>query len=574
MEITDSQLKVLLLGMNMVTAEEFDQAAKDAEEKHIPLAEYLPQVGLVTDNHLGQLLASSFRSNFIDLSKERIARAEVELLPEAVARGQEAIIWKQDEKIHLATTNTGNYEFINLIARRFGKPVEVYFTTPMSLRTVLRQYEKSYGERIEKLLKRIEGGGESAISSVARDQDVVELVSVIMAYAHASRASDIHIEPLPQYVSVRFRIDGVLHELARYPMRLHEKIVSRIKIMSRLRTDEHAAPQDGRFSFRQEEKEGQPAEAFDVRVSILPIQHGENVVMRLLAERSQRLSLADLGFADLDLEKVKRAAGKPYGMILSVGPTGAGKTTTLYATLSLLNQPDVNIMTIEDPVEYGMEHVQQTQVNEKKNLTFATGLRSIVRQDPDIIMVGEIRDEDTAGIAVNAAMTGHLLLSTLHANDAATTFPRLFDLGVEPFLVASSVNVVVAQRLTRKVCEKCKTNYFLGEGELAMLAAEPELAVSIKKAAGKKDLKRIRFYRGAKDHCDVCGGTGYNGRIGIFEVMEVSERVRALIAQKASSDVITKAAREEGMTTMLEDGVMKMLSGQTTLEEIIRATKA
>lgn len=567
MDQSSSELKILLLGMNMLTAEEFDQAEKDAKEKSIPLMEYLPQTGLLSDNHLGQLLANFYRTNFIDLAKERIPKDVLELLPEAVARGQNAVIFRNDASVHLATMSPGSYEFIKMIERRFAKPVEVYYATPLSLHAQLRHYEKSFGERIEKILKHMESG--------AKDEDIVEFVSVLLSYAHASRASDIHIEPLPEHVSVRFRIDGVLHEIARYPSSLHEKVVFRIKIMSRLRTDEHAAPQDGRLSHVEEKSENNPKpESYDIRISILPVQHGENVVMRLLAEHSQRLSLHDLGFSDGDLEKMERASRKPYGMILSVGPTGAGKTTTLYAILSVLNDPEVNIMTIEDPVEYAMEHVQQTQVNDKKNLTFATGLRSIVRQDPDIIMVGEIRDEETAAIAVNAAMTGHLLLSTLHANDAATTFPRLTDMSVEPFLVASSVNIVVAQRLTRKVCEKCKTNYFLEEGERALLEAEPELSAIIRKISGKKDLKKVRFYRGARNSCDVCGGTGYNGRIGIFEVMEVSERIRALIAQKSPADMITKAAREEGMTTMLEDGIEKMLKGMTTLEEIIRATKA
>jgi type II secretory ATPase GspE/PulE/Tfp pilus assembly ATPase PilB-like protein len=344
--------------------------------------------------------------------------------------------------------------------------------------------------------------------------------------------------------------------------------------MSRLRTDEHAAPQDGRFSFAPGETEtDKNAETFDIRLSILPVTNGENIVMRILAEQSQRFSLTDLGFSATDLEKVQRASRKPYGMILSVGPTGAGKTTTLYAVLQILNTSDVNIMTIEDPVEYAVEHVQQTQMNEKKKLTFATGLRSIVRQDPDIIMVGEIRDNETAAIAINAAMTGHLVLSTLHANDAGTTFPRLVDMSIEPFLIASSVNVVIAQRLTRRVCERCRTNYFLGADELALLEAEPELAQLIKRFSGKKDIKKIRFYRGAKNNCKLCGDTGYHGRVGIFEVMEVSDKVRALIASRASADVITKEARAEGMKTMLEDGIEKVLEGRTTLEEIIRATK-
>ncbi len=553
--------------MNLVTAEEFDQAVKDAAEKGIPVLEYLPASGLVSETNLGQLLASIFQVNFVDLSTERIPKELLELLPEVVARAQEAIIFKNDAEVHLATANPNNYEFFKMIERRFAKKVVIYYVTPNALRNVLRQYEKSFGERIEKILERLKNG--------FRDEDVVTFVSLLLQYAHISRASDIHLEPLLDHVSVRFRIDGVLPELARYPLTLHEKVVFRLKIMSRLRTDEHAAPQDGRFSFSAdvESKEAHP-ETFDIRVSILPVTHGENIVMRILAEQSQRFSLSDLGFSSTDLDKVNRAARKPYGMILTVGPTGAGKTTTLYSILQILNTPDVNIMTIEDPVEYAVEHVQQTQVNEKKKLTFVTGLRSIVRQDPDIIMVGEIRDNETAAIAINAAMTGHLVLSTLHANDAATTFPRLVDMSIEPFLIASSVNVIIAQRLTRQVCERCRTNYFLEPSELALLESEPELTRLIKKTSGKKDLKKIRFYRGAKNGCKLCGDTGYHGRVGIFEVMEVSDGVRALIASRASSEVIKKAAQGEGMKTMLEDGIEKVLAGMTTLEEIVRATKA
>lgn len=568
MELSAAQIKMYLLGMNLVTAEEFDQVEKDAGQKGIPLLEYLPQSGLMTDLQLGQLLASIFRVNFIDLKEEHIPRETLALLPEVVARSQDAVIFRNDEKrIALATSNPNNYEFIKMIERRFGKSVELYYATPAAIKATLRQYEKSYGEKVEKLLARLKEN--------PRDEDIVTFVSLLLSYAHASRASDIHLEPGEDHISARFRIDGVLHELARYPVALHEKVVFRIKIMSRLRTDEHAAPQDGRFSFvpESEDERHAAAETFDVRVSVLPVQHGENIVMRLLAERSQRFSLADLGFSEVDLRKVERAARKPYGMLLSVGPTGAGKTTTLYAVLQVLNTPDVNIMTIEDPVEYALEGVQQTQVNEKKKLTFATGLRSIVRQDPDIIMVGEIRDNETASIAVNAAMTGHLVLSTLHANDAGTTFPRLADMDIEPFLIASSLNIVIAQRLCRRVCERCRTNYFLETDELALLEAEPALKELLKKESGKRDITKVRFYRGARNGCKLCGDTGYHGRVGIFEVLEVSDRIRPLIIEKRPADEITSAARAEGMRTMLEDGVAKVLAGLTTLEEVIRATK-
>jgi type II secretory ATPase GspE/PulE/Tfp pilus assembly ATPase PilB-like protein len=351
-----------------------------------------------------------------------------------------------------------------------------------------------------------------------------------------------------------------------YGKELHDKIVFRIKIMARMRTDEHAAAQDGRFTHKISNS------SFDVRVSAVPVTNGENVVMRLLTERVEHASIDDLGFLPEDLKKIREATLKSYGMILAVGPTGSGKTTTLYGILRTLNKPEVNIMTIEDPVEYDIEHVQQIQVNPKKELTFANGLRSLVRQDPNIIMVGEIRDKETAAIAVNAAMTGHLLLSTLHANDAATTFPRLIEMGVEPFLVASSVNIVIARRLVRKICERCRATYALTEKELAALREEPELLAYIKQAAKKDDLSQIVLHRG--NGCSSCDHTGYSGRIGISEVLKVTDEIRPLIVQKSHSDIIKKKAMESGMTTILYDGAARIVQGITTIEEVIRVTKA
>jgi len=304
----------------------------------------------------------------------------------------------------------------------------------------------------------------------------------------------------------------------------------------------------------------------------LPITNGENIVMRILSESSRRYNLEDLGFLPEDLKRVRRASEKPYGMILSAGPTGSGKTTCLYAILQILNKPTVNIMTIEDPVEYAMEHIQQTQVNLTKKLTFANGLRSIVRQDPDIIMVGEIRDNDTASIAVNAAMTGHLLLSTLHANDASTSFPRLIDMGMEPFLIASSVNVIVAQRLVRKICEECVKKHRLDSAELEAIKFNQRIAKMIEVVVKRKDFQNIEFFKG--EGCKRCSRSGYNGRVGIFEVMEVTDEIKSLVTRKATAREIEIKAREQGMQSMLYDGMRKVIQGITTLEEIIRVTES
>ena len=560
MRLSTEKLRKLLTGPGHISEADFEATVKEAKKKDRPLERLLVEKGLVSDENLGRTIADSFDYHFVDLKKVKITDDLLDLIPEVVARSQQAIAFERtsDTILKVAMSNPDNFEFIKLLERKSGCRIEISYATPLGIEEALRYYKSDLTERVSHYLAELKANPRS-------EENIVRLVDLFLEYAHDNRASDIHMEPLGDTIAIRFRIDGVLHEVASYPAELHQQIVFRVKIMARLRTDEHAAAQDGRFDFEV------GGAQFDVRVSILPVTDGENVVLRLLAERSRRLTLEDLGLVGHDLEKVRRAAEKPYGMLLAVGPTGCGKTTTLYAILQILNRPEVNITTIEDPVEYDVEHVQQTQVNPKKNLTFATGLRSIVRQDPDIIMVGEIRDNETAGIAINAAMTGHLLLSTLHANDAATTFPRLVDMGVEPFLVASSVNVVVAQRLVRKICQVCRVSYRTSSEELTILKAEPKLSKIVEQVFQKKDLAKITLYKGAG--CKLCGNTGYRGRTGIFEVMEIGEELRSLIIEKTSSGVIQEKAQELQMTLMLVDGITKMSQGITTLEEVMRATK-
>lgn len=384
---------------------------------------------------------------------------------------------------------------------------------------------------------------------------VVKLVDLLIEFAYVSRASDVHIHPEEDGVRVRYRIDGLLRDLfekERIDRALHQEVISRIKVMSGLRTDEHMAPQDGRLRVNLPE-----VGDVDVRVSILPTYYGENAVMRVLAE-SHTYDLKGLGFSEADLERVENAIKKPYGMILANGPTGSGKTTTLYTILKQLNDPVTSIITIEDPIEYSLAGTTQIQVNAATGLTFGAGLRSILRQDPNIVMVGEIRDEETAGIAVNAALTGHLVLSTLHTNDAATTFPRLMDMGVPSFLVASTVNVAMGQRLVRKLCEKCKKMRKLTAAEIK----------SLSEVIPPDEVEGKNFYRG--EGCSVCAGTGYLGRLGIREVLEINNEVRSLIMQRASAQEIKDAAVRNGMTTMLVDGVRKAAEGLTTIEEVLR----
>ncbi|PIP30115.1 hypothetical protein COU12_01695 [Candidatus Jorgensenbacteria bacterium CG10_big_fil_rev_8_21_14_0_10_54_38] len=563
MSITNEKLRALLVERGYVNKADFESALEEAEKTNTPLERALVERGAISDEHLGKIIAEGINCPFIDLRRVKILDEFLNIIPEVVARSQQAIIFdRAPTGLKLATSNPENYEFIKLLERKTGGPVEVFYATPLEMEEVLRRYRSDLRERVRAVIEDLKTRPQD-------EEDIVKLVNYFLEYAYDNRASDIHIEPAEKEVGVRFRIDGVLHEVVSFPKHLHEKIVFRIKIMSRLRTDEQAAAQDGRFGYQIGDAR------FDVRVSVLPVTDGENVVLRLLSERSRRLVLEELGLSGSDLLKVKRAIAKPYGMVLAVGPTGSGKTTTLYGILQVLNKAEVNIMTIEDPVEYDIEHVQQIQVNPKKDLTFATGLRSIVRQDPDIIMVGEIRDNETASIAVNAAMTGHLVLSTMHANDAATTFPRLLEMAIEPFVVASGVNVVVAQRLVRCTCEQCRVSYALTESELEVLKKESHLSTLLKEIGGESDLSKIKLYRGTGkigngDVCPMCDGTGYSGRIGIFEVMEMTDELHSLVTQKASAIVIDKKAAELGMTSMMHDGIAKAFQGITTISEVIR----
>lgn len=385
---------------------------------------------------------------------------------------------------------------------------------------------------------------------------IIELVDAIIQEGFYSRASDIHIEPEDKNAVVRLRIDGMLHDVVIYPKIIHSAVITRIKVLAGLRTDEHQAAQDGRF------KTSIPDAGFiDIRVSIAPTYYGENCVMRVLTQQKE-LSLEEIGLTGNELKKVMSAIERPYGMILTCGPTGSGKTSSLYAILRLLNTRDVSIITIEDPIEYSMKGLDQIQVNAKTGLTFANGLRALLRQDPDIMMVGEIRDEETAKIAVNAALTGHLLLSTLHTNDAATALPRLVDMDVEPFLVSSTVNIVIGQRLIRRICTNCKEAYVLNPNNLRELS----VVVNTDILEGN-----THFYRGKG--CAMCDGTGYKGRVGIFEVLEMMENIKSLVMSRASSDDIKYVAIKNGMVTMLEDGMKKAAAGETTIEEVLRVAR-
>jgi type IV pilus assembly protein PilB len=389
-----------------------------------------------------------------------------------------------------------------------------------------------------------------------RNLSIIELINNIVEYAYISRASDIHIDPAAKDVRVRMRVDGALLEAFLLPKTIESEILSRIKILCGLRTDEHQAAQDGRFRlfFGNDKKE-----FLDVRVSIVPTYYGENAVLRLLSDTAQGFSLEDLNFSPVNQKKILKAIKKPYGMILTTGPTGSGKTTTLYSLIKLLSKPDISIVTIEDPIEYAVEGIEQIQVNSRTNLSFAQGLRAILRQDPNIIMVGEIRDSETAGIAINVSLTGHLLLSTLHTNDPATTLPRLLDMGIESYLVASTVNIVIGQRLVRKICVKCKAEKVFSASEIKSLSENIPSAL----------LKKHKtFYQGKG--CEECSNSGYSGRVALHEVLEVDDGIRELILKKKPAGEIREMALKNGMVAMGMDGFLKAVAGLTTLEELLR----
>lgn len=554
----NSLLYKTLLELGVIDKALLEETYEEAKEKEESFSELLLQRDLISDENLGMLIADMLKVPFTRLSKVSLDREMMEKIPEEMARARGLVIFKVDESgVHVAMHNPTDLLSVSFLKKKITEPLIIYFATDRDIKAALFAYRKDVSSVFEEIINRNVG----EVKGEENEIPIIRIVETMLVYAYQSRASDIHIEPMEDSTQVRFRIDGVLHDVIDLPKKLEGQLVSRIKIMSSLPTDEHAAALDGKFEY-----EVPDMERIDVRVSILPATNGERVVMRILAGNIQQFALLDLGFSDTDIKKVREAYAKPYGMILATGPTGSGKTTTMYAFLKIMNKRNVNIMTIEDPVEYQIKGINQIQVNQKTNLTFAAGLKSIVRQDPNIILVGEIRDEETASIAVNASLTGHLVLSTLHTSDAATTVPRLLEMGIEPFLIASSTNLIVAQRLVRKICTNCRVSEVIKEEMI-----EGEIPSTLIKKFLEKTPKGIRLYKGKG--CPVCRNTGYVGRVGIYEVMIMSDALREAIMKKADADTLKKVAIKDGMTTMLEDGLAKVKMGVTTIEELLRVTK-
>jgi type IV pilus assembly protein PilB len=498
------------------------------------------------------------------------------MVPEPLAARHQVITFAKDATtLSVATVDPSDLEALEFIKRRSGLKLKVYLATDDGIREVLKQYHRSLEAELGTMgvATAPETGGEpnADLQKLAKDLPVVRLVDTILEYAIFEEASDIHIEPAEKELIVRYRIDGLLRDAMTLPKTIQAGLTARLKVLAGLKLDEHRLPQDGRFKLTSKDYK------VSFRVSVLPVFDGEKVVMRLLNEGGKQLTLEQLGFQPTVLAKLKSAMAKPHGMILITGPTGSGKTTTLYTMMGVLNQPDVNISTVEDPIEYRMPRINQSQVQPKIGFSFANGLRSLLRQDPDIIMVGEIRDNETVQIAINASMTGHLVLSTLHTNDAATAIPRLLDMEVPAFLIASTVTVIIAQRLVRKLCPNCITSFNLNAAELKELTGSMNLEQfeqDLKKAGLLSDrykgLQDVTFYRGKG--CNQCGNEGYRGRLGIYEALEMTPAIQDLVMKHATSNEIIKTARAEGMLMMIEDGFLKAQTGVTSLEEVLRVT--
>jgi len=579
MRVEPQQLKAFMIDAGLISADQFDECLKKAQEKGVKLEDILVSEGIISESDLKKLKAYILGIPFVDLEKEIIDLEVLKIIPEPVARANNVIAFrKRGNDLEVAMVDPEDLRAIEFLKKALPYRILPRLTTQESIKHALRQYQKTleveFGEIIKKEVGEIKTLKEEEkfeekreeLEKMAMELPIIKIVDTLIKHAILQRASDIHIEPTEKEVLVRYRIDGILRDAMTLPKIAASGIVARIKVLSNLRLDEHRLPQDGRFKIET------PEYKYSIRVSIMPVFDGEKVVMRLLPETARAFTLDQLGLRGKALEDVRDNLKKPIGMILVCGPTGSGKTTTLYSMMGILNTPGVNICTIEDPIEYRMPRVNQTQVNPKIGLTFAAGLRALLRQDPDIIMVGEIRDNETASLAVNAALTGHLVLSTLHTNSAAGAIPRLIDMKVEPFLIASTLNLIIAQRLVRKLCGE-KVKYYLKENELNHLSKYCNLERVLKilreegLAKANQPLTKIPFYRPKPTkECPE----GYRGRIGIFEVLSVTQSIKELILKGASADEIEEQAKKEGMRTMVEDGFVKAAQGITTIEEVLR----
>jgi len=578
MQVEPQQLKNFLLDANLIEEDQFDESLKISQKTSQRLGDVLISRGLIKHEELAKLEAYILGIPFVNLEKEKVDTEILKIIPEPIARTHNIISFKKrGNALEVAMLDPEDLATIDFIKRKANLKILPRLTTQESIKNVLRQYHQSleaeFGSIIQKEAGVIKAHREEEaipetadLEKAAEEMPIIKIVDTLLKHAILQRASDIHIEPFEKEIMVRYRIDGILREAMILPKNVLAGIVARIKVLSNLKLDEHRLPQDGRFKAETEDYK------YSVRVSVLPVFEGEKVVMRLLAESTKALTLEELGLRGEALEKIRIALRKPVGMILITGPTGCGKTTSLYAMVEILNTPEVNISSVEDPVEYRISRANQTQVNSKIGLTFASGLRSLVRQDPDIIMVGEIRDDETVSLAINAALTGHLVLSTIHTNTASGAIPRLIDMKAEPFLISSTLSVILAQRLVRRLTED-KVVYKLKPAELKDLKKYCNLDRILEILKQEKiikedqDWKDISFYR---PKITKESPEGYRGRVGIYEVLTVTASIKEMIVKQATSDQIQDQARKEGMITMIEDGFVKAVQGQTSIEEVLR----
>ncbi len=567
-------LKAILKQYKLADAATLKSSQTKAEKMNKDLEDILITDNIVNESTLYEKAGDYLQVPYISLKGKEIKKETLNLIPGPVAGTHQVIAFEVDKnEVKLAMTDPTDIQTIEFLRRKTGLEPKVYITSPGDLKEAMRRYHAELEadlQIVQEATKNAEGGD---LKKAAEEIPTINIVNTILEHAVYENASDIHIEPNEKELVVRYRVDGILKPIMTLPKNVQSGLIARIKILANLKIDEHMVPQDGRFKIQiQEEK-------MAFRVSIIPVYDGEKIVLRLLHESVKPLTLDELGLLDGPRKILEEAIKKPHGMILVTGPTGSGKTTTLYSVLGILNQPGVNICTIEDPIEYRIQGVNQSQINPKAGFTFAMGLRSFLRQDPNIIMVGEIRDQETAEIAIHAAMTGHLVLSTLHTNNAPTTLPRLIDMGIPPFLVAYTTNIVLAQRLVRKICQYCKKEYYLDKSagdELGRVFDVKKISTLFKANIPKSkeesaDVAKITFYKG--EGCNRCGQTGYKGRVGIYEILEIDEELIKMINAHGTADDIQKHAREKGMVTMLEDGLVKAKMGVTTISEVLRVTK-
>ena len=545
MNLDNKQLKAILVDGDYLAVKDWQKAESEAAAKKIDLVDYVLREGILDKDLFGQAMAEHFGILYADLNSNVPTKEQVLALPEEIAKKYRLVLYSaEDKKVIVATDQPDNKELVGLFKKIMpDRQVQLAYSLTEDIDSAFVNYRKTLETRF------------AAIIEKSR-QVVPEIVDEIFADAITFKASDIHFEPTEEEVLVRFRVDGVLQDAGHIPKEFYGNIVNRIKVKSHLRIDEHFAAQDGSMSYVN------GGMVTDMRISVAPTIEGEKIVIRLLSHYVQGYNLSDLGLAAKDHSNLNIAIEKPFGMILVVGPTGSGKSTTLYAVLKQLNQPEVNITTIEDPVEYRVSGVNQIQVNPQTNLTFSQGLRSIVRQDPDIILVGEIRDLETAEIAVNAALTGHLLLSTFHANDAATGIPRLLDMEIEPFLLASTLQAILAQRLVRKICDHCRFSTVISSSQLSK-----DRPSASKYFSGNN----ITLYQGKG--CTACNNTGYKGRTAIFELILVTPEMQELIMKHPSAREIWQLAGKQGSRPLFEDGIEKVKNGVTTLDEVFRVAE-